>query len=52
MKTAQGAISTATRSRARTTTFSALWYVYEWKDTDVTAGPSAGDTLTELGSGR
>jgi hypothetical protein len=27
------------------------WYAYHWQDTDTTAGPSAGDTWTQLGSG-
>lgn len=32
-------------------TYTKTWYVYEWKDTDAVAGPSAGDTFTLKGSG-
>jgi hypothetical protein len=29
-----------------------LWYVYQWDDTDMAAGPSVGDTWKKLGSGK
>jgi hypothetical protein len=33
-------------------TYTDRWYVYEWTDSDVSGGPSAGDTFTKIGSGK